>query len=139
MDSGKIMNENSTRKCLLQDKYKDLKLCQGSFVISGATNHYFQDFKKLGRWDFIPEEFETMKNTVCSLCKSPFHNVIHGKRTAVMRHIALEHGFLKREFISEGNMEEEIEFLAKIDRRFNQECGLGKTYNLCTLKEQQLH
>ena len=69
-----------------------------------------------------------MKNTVCSLCKSPFHNVIHEKRTAVMRHIALEHGLLKREFISEDNMEEDIEFLAKFNCRFNQECGLGKNY-----------
>ena len=125
---GKIMNENSLRKCVLQDKYKDLKLCTGSFVISGATNHYFQDFMKLGRWNFIPEEFETIKNIFCNLCKTPFQNVIHGKRTAVMRHISLEHGFLKREFISEGKMEEEIEFLTKIDPRFNQECGLGKTY-----------
>ena len=61
-----------------------------------------------------------MKYTVCSLCKSPFHNIIHGKKL-------LWWGIspLKREFVSEGNMKEETEFLAKIDRRFNQELKGG--------------
>ena len=121
MDNGKIINENSTRKCVLQDIYKDLKLCGGNFVNSGATNHYFQDFNKLGKWDFFPEDLEASNTDIfCNLCNHKFQKVMVWRRSAVKRHFAIHHGFLKHAFLTQdSNMEEEIEILTKIDHRFN--------------------
>ena len=57
----------------------------------------------------------------CNLCNHPFQKVMVGRRSAVMRHFALHHGFLKHAFLTEDtNMEEEIEILTRTDRRFNQ-------------------
>ena len=118
------------RNCVLQEKYKHLK-CEGTFVNGSAIIHYTKDFNCLGKWDFVPKEFDTTENDIrCNLCrKFPFNKMKQGKRFAVIKHIALEHGLLLKAFINEGEMEKEIEFLASIDHKFNKQYHehFGKT------------
>ena len=90
--------------------------------------HYVVHYKESGTWDHIvPEEGENegkIDSYECKVCFKQFKNSLEKKiyqgRGSSICHIATEHGRLLDALIKEGGMTEEIEFLAKHDKSFNE-------------------
>jgi len=90
--------------------------------------HYVVHYKEHGLWDHIvPEEGDNegkIDSYECKVCLKKFKNSLEKKiyqgRGSSICHVATEHGRLLKALINEGGMAEEIEFLAKHDKSFNE-------------------
>ena len=124
IDLSTSINPSMTRKCVLFEyknkKEKDKKIkCPKILVVEGLIHHIIRHYDSLDYWNFVPKEIEDTNNVVyCNKCSKKFQKVYEGRRLAVIKHLAEDHGLLFAQLRKHEEIEE-IKFLAIIDKKFN--------------------